>query len=175
MPAVEAFVVRNAIRRAQQQYGKTNVRVSSQFARMLAENSAHIAAAETRAQRGAFLAPINGTAITLDERNAMWFRPGIKMSRSAIAGGLIALNKTRRQCGLDRVYFTPRPTRTRFGVNHVRSVVARSIARYFYTKHYMRVASKPGQTTVADIDHFLNFLDDPPRKRHRRSGHGGYD
>ena len=52
MPAVEAFVVRNAIRRAQQQYGKANVRVSSQFARMLAENSAHIAVAETRAQRG---------------------------------------------------------------------------------------------------------------------------
>ena len=162
---IEAFVVRAALRRAHLQYGAGNVRLSSQFARLLASNSILFKTFGTASLRKAFLAPINFGASELNETNAMWFLPDRKLSRAAIADGLLALNRTRRQTGLSKIHYEPRPVRAQMHAEHYKAKLARSIARYFYSKHYMRMVTMPGKTTEAHLEALLNNLDPPRKKR----------
>ena len=166
---VEAFVVRAALRRAHVQFGAGNVRLSSQFAKLLASNSLLFKTFSAASLRKAFLAPMNFGAIELNETNAMWFLPDRKLSRAALADGLLALNRTRRKAGLGRIHYDARPVRAQIPADHYRATLARSIARYFYSKHYMRMVTMPGKTTEAHIDALLNNLDAPRKKRESRA------
>lgn len=158
---IEAYTVRSAIRRAKQQYGDQNVRLSSQFARLLATNSVILKSHGEEALRNAFLGPIDCGAYCIDESNAMWFLPESKLTRTVFLGGLIALNRTRRKCEMRSVSFKPRPVTAQIGEKHRRAVVARSIARYFFSKQYMKEPTMPGKTTLAHIEAFLKKSDLP--------------
>lgn len=164
---VDAFVVRAAIRRAHRQYGKSNVRLSSQFAKLLAENSLVFKTYDRRTLQAAFLAPVTKGSYTLNESNAMWFLPTRRMCRAVFADGLVALNRTRRQCALPPVRHAPPMVFLQTPQNGYRAAVARSITRYFYSKHYMRATTLPGQTTLRHIEALLSILDEPYRRERR--------
>ena len=112
---IEAYVVRAAIRRAQQQFGIHNVHLSSQFARLLAINSVVFKTFDEADLKNAFLGPIDCGSFIIDESNAMWFVPKRKLSRAAFTDGIIALNRTRRQCGLKSVKIKTRPITVKIG------------------------------------------------------------
>ena len=73
---------------------------------------------------------------------------------------------TRRQCTFP-VRHTPPLVFMQTPNNSYRAAVARSIARYFYSKHYMRVTTLPGQTSLRHIEALLSVLDDPHRRERR--------
>ena len=119
------------------------------------------------ALRSAFLAPMNKGAFTLSDQNAMWLVPKRKLSRAAFADGLVALNRTRRQCDLPPMRHTAPVVTLQTPAHHYRAAIARSIARYFYSKHYMRATTLPGQTSLRHIEALLLVLDEPYRRERR--------
>lgn len=156
----DAVLIRCALRRAYKQYGTGNVRVTSRFLKLLADNSPSFSAQDPSKLRLAFVAPLKRTSLYIDVSNVCWVVPSLRFTKTLFLESVSALNQTRKQLGLSSVSFGPCSLSRVAGSQHFSSCLSRAIARYFYMKHYMRLHTEPEQSNLVwEIDRFLSTND----------------
>jgi len=140
-----------AIRRAIAQYGRKNVTVTAPFLKLLAAHTFSRPEKRIEYIKTAYLAPIDLTLNIITPENVQWALPLQKDTNTIYMWKLGALNRARRQLGLDPIAKITK-NRTTAGIAKKR-IVALAVARYFFLRRYNVIGTPDSnrQLTLEDI------------------------